>query len=225
MTEQHTRDDSAIARQRDRRLVRRLLAGERGACEEFVSTYFARLYRFALYRLGSPQAVDEVVQAVLEVAARRLETWRGEATLYTWLVRICQHEIAHFRQRMLRDRALMTPFLNDEVMRRAVENVEALAAEGPEAEAERSELRLQIGRALDQLPEQQARALEMKYLDGESSQQIAARLGIGDVAVQSLLARARRGFREVFGAAAQRQDARGAPTTSTTLQGRDDIDE
>jgi RNA polymerase sigma-70 factor (ECF subfamily) len=200
MTEQPHDDSSVIARQRDRLLVRRLLAGDQRAFEEFVRLYFGCLYRFALYRLGSPQAVDEVVQTVLETAARRLETWRGEATLYTWLLQICRHEISHFRQRASRDRELMTPFLNDEVLRAAVENITSLPADDPESAVQRMQLLAQIGRALDQLPEHQAQALEMKYIDGDSSQQIAAQLGIGDAATQSLLARARRGFRAAFSA-------------------------
>jgi len=189
---------TAWALRQERRLVRRLLDGDARAFEAFVERYFPGLYRFAMCRLGSAQAVDEVVQIVLEIAARRLETWRGEAPLHGWLLGICRREIQHYHQRVRRDREMMTPFLGDEAIRSVVERVRSNPAEEPEAAAQRSELLLQIGRVLDRLPENQALALELMYMEGHSSQEIAARLGLSDVATQSLLARARRAFRAAF---------------------------
>ena len=70
----------------DRLLVKRLLRGDERAFEEFFSTYFPRLYRFALVRTGhDPDAAEEVVQATLVQVVRKLETYRGpeETTLRT----------------------------------------------------------------------------------------------------------------------------------------------
>lgn len=50
---------------------------------------------------------------------------------------------------------------------------------------------------LDQLPEPYARALELKYIQGASSLEIAGELSISDSATQSLLARARHAFRDL----------------------------
>ena len=59
---------------------------------------------------------------------------------------------------------------------------------------------------LDRLPASYGDALEWKYIEGQSVEAIGERLGIGTTAAQSLLARARRAFREglekVFGAEA-----------------------
>ena len=52
--------------------------------------------------------------------------------------------------------------------------------------------------ALDQLPAHYGNALEWKYLYGYSVEEIAAKLGIGLEAAQSVLARAKRGFQEVY---------------------------
>jgi DNA-directed RNA polymerase specialized sigma24 family protein len=54
--------------------------------------------------------------------------------------------------------------------------------------------------ALDQLPAHYGNALEWKYVYGFSVDEIAAKLGIGMEAAQSLLARAKKGFQEVYGA-------------------------
>ena len=59
---------------------------------------------------------------------------------------------------------------------------------------------------LDRLPGRYGDALEWKYVEGRSVEEISERLGIGQTAAQSLLARARVAFREgveaVFGASA-----------------------
>jgi DNA-directed RNA polymerase specialized sigma24 family protein len=59
---------------------------------------------------------------------------------------------------------------------------------------------------LDRLPANYGNALEWKYMEDRSVEEIGERLGIGTIAAQSLLARARTAFREaleqVFGAAA-----------------------
>ena len=63
-----------------------------------------------------------------------------------------------------------------------------------------------VQRVLDHLPIHYANALEWKYMEGNSVEEIGERLGIGTIAAQSLLARARIAFREaleqVFGAEA-----------------------
>jgi RNA polymerase sigma-70 factor (ECF subfamily) len=59
---------------------------------------------------------------------------------------------------------------------------------------------------LDRLPNRYGEALEWKYVEGRSVEEIGDRLGIGHTAAQSLLARARVAFRDgleaVFGASA-----------------------
>ncbi len=98
---------------------------------------------------------------------------------------------------------MMTPFLNDDLLRAVVESLESDSADDPEAQSRRGELISLIQFALDQLPERYAIALELKYVEGFNSREIARQMQISDEATQSLLARARRAFREVCGEALQ----------------------
>jgi RNA polymerase sigma-70 factor (ECF subfamily) len=192
----------SIQLSRDRRLVRRILKGDEHALRAFFDEYFPRLYRYARQRLRIEADVDDVVQVVLTQAARRLATYRGEATLLTWLVQICRHEISKQLQLSQREADMMTPFLNDDLLRAVVESIETdHCGDSPEADTQRIELISLVQFALDQLPENYATALELKYVEGFNSKEIARRLRISDEATQSLLARARRAFREVCGAA------------------------
>lgn len=185
----------------DRRLVKRLLARDRAAFNAFFDGYFPRLYRFARTRLGNdPDSTKEVVQVTLTKAVQNLGSYRGEAALFTWLCSICRNVIADHQERVARERAhvVLTEDLPD--VRAAVESLAAPASDDPEANFRRLETVRLIQVALDQLPAHYGNALEWKYVYGFSVEEIAAKLGVGLEAAQSLLARAKRSFVEVYGA-------------------------
>lgn len=191
----------------DRDLVAAMLAGEERAFTVFFETYFPRVYRFALPRLNrNADATKDVVQGTLIKAMRAIGDWRGEAALFTWLCQICRRQIAdHVRsQRRHSDKVVLIDD-SDEV-RAALESIEAPEADDPFRGADRAELRRLVHAVLDRLPHRYGEALEWKYVEGRSVEEIGQRLGIGQTAAQSLLARARIAFREgleaVFGASA-----------------------
>jgi DNA-directed RNA polymerase specialized sigma24 family protein len=64
------------------------------------------------------------------------------------------------------------------------------------AELDAATQRAEIMQVLASMPEHYARALEAKYGDGVSVEDIARELGLTSTAAQSLLARARQTFRE-----------------------------
>jgi RNA polymerase sigma-70 factor (ECF subfamily) len=184
----------------DRRLVKRLLAHDREAFNAFFDGYFPRLYRFARTRLGNdPDTTKEVVQVTLTKAIRKLATYRGEAALFTWLCTICRNEIAEYRERVARERRHVVLTEDAADIRAAVEAIAAPESDDPEHNFRRLETTRLIQVALDQLPAHYGNALEWKYLYGYSVEEIAAKLGVGLEAAQSLLARAKRAFQEVYG--------------------------
>jgi RNA polymerase sigma factor (sigma-70 family) len=82
----------------DQALVRRMLRGEEDAFEMFFDWMFPRVYRFALARVGGREDVaEDITQAAFCQGIRRLETWRGEASLFTWICTICRREVEAWR--------------------------------------------------------------------------------------------------------------------------------
>jgi RNA polymerase sigma-70 factor (ECF subfamily) len=191
----------------DRELVASMVAGDDRAFGTFFETYFPRVYRFALPRVGrNPDAAKDVVQATLVKAVQSLDSWRGEAALFTWLCAICRRQIAdHVRSQRRHSSRVVLIDDSDEV-RAALESIEAPASDDPLRGADSAELRRLVHAVLDRLPNRYGEALEWKYVEGRSVEEIGERLGIGHTAAQSLLARARVSFREgveaVFGASA-----------------------
>jgi RNA polymerase sigma-70 factor, ECF subfamily len=192
----------------ERALIRRMLAGEERAFTAFFEGYFARLYRFALPRLnGDSQATREVVQATLTKAMRRLSDFRGEAALFTWLCQICRREVVDYLRAHKRYSERVVLIEDSPDLRTAIESIEAPEEFDLAQSYSRDELGRMVRTVLDRLPPRYGDALEWKYVEGRSVEEIGARLGIGHTAAQSLLARAREAFRQaletVFGAAAR----------------------
>jgi RNA polymerase sigma-70 factor (ECF subfamily) len=191
----------------DSQLVQQMLAGDERAFTTFFETYFPRVYRFALPRLGrNTDVAKDVVQATLIKAMRKLGDFRGEAAMFTWLCQICRREIAdHVRSQRRHSEKVVLIEDSDEV-RAALESIEAPASDDPLRRADSAELKRLVHAVLDRLPSRYGEALEWKYVEGRSVEEIGDRLGIGHTAAQSLLARARVAFREgleaVFGASA-----------------------
>jgi RNA polymerase sigma-70 factor (ECF subfamily) len=191
----------------DRDLVAAMLGGDERAFTTFFETYFPRVYRFALPRVNrNPDVAKDVVQVTLVKAMRALGTWRGDATLFTWLCQICRRQIADHVRSERRHSSKVVLIDDSEEVRAALESIEAPVTDNPLHGADRAELRRLVHTVLDRLPGRYGEALEWKYVEGRSVEEIGERLGIGQTAAQSLLARARIAFREgveaVFGASA-----------------------
>lgn len=191
----------------DTDLIAAMLAGDEAAFREFFDDYFPRLYRFAAPRVGGDaDTAKEIVQATLIKAMRNLAGYRAEAALFSWLCQICRRQIVdHLRaHRRYSDRIVLIED-NDE-MRAVLESIEAPASTEPAHGYSTEETRRLVRSVLDRLPSRYGDVLEWKYVEGRSVEEIARELGVGQIAAQSLLARARVAFREaietLFGATA-----------------------
>ena len=184
----------------DKQLVDRLQAGDERAFAAFFDENFSRLYRFAAARLrNDPETTKEIVQSTLLKATRNLKGYRGEAALFTWLCTICRHEISDWLAKQGRYQQHIVLVEDYPEVQAAVDSLQVPASDTPEREFERLEVVRLIQVALDRLPARYGNALEWKYVEGYSVKEIAEKLGIGQEAAQSLLARAKRAFSEVYG--------------------------
>ncbi|HEY3176750.1 MAG TPA: sigma-70 family RNA polymerase sigma factor [Candidatus Polarisedimenticolia bacterium] len=201
-------------------LVRRMLAGDEPAFEEFFENHFSRVYRFALTRVGGRADVaEEITQATLCRAVSKLESYRGEAALFTWLCTICRHEISrHYRRSEIRHESLGLPE-DSEDARVALDSLAAAIGEGPDAQLHRKEVARLVQVTLDNLPWSYASALEWKYLHEVPVKEIAERLELGLKAAESLLSRARAAFRDGFSTLTAERSRSGSPADGSRRAG------
>jgi RNA polymerase sigma-70 factor (ECF subfamily) len=186
-------------RKTDWELVQRMLSGDQDAFESFWRLYFPGLYRFVLSRLGQNEAAtEEVVQNALCQAISKLETYRGEAVLFTWLCTFCRHEMSAFMRNDKRVFGQIHLVRETPEVQASLESLLAVAEDRPDQSALRQEISHLVQTALDALPSHYASALEWKYVEGLSVKEIASRLETGPKAVESMLTRARAAFRDAF---------------------------
>ena len=175
-------------------LLERMLAGQESAFDTFADDFIPRLYRFALSRLQHDgELTREIVQTTVCKVIAKLDTFRGESSLFTWLCACCRNEIAmHFRR--LASRPHEVELTEAAQLTDRPEEAPALQ----ERRLMREESADRVHLALDHLPAHYARALEWKYLEGLSVKQIAWRLKMRPKAAESLLTRARNAFRHDY---------------------------
>jgi RNA polymerase sigma-70 factor, ECF subfamily len=180
----------------DQTLVARARRGDERAFNELFETYFPRLFRFALRRVADEDMAEDLVQSTLIKAMRSLSSWRGEASLYTWLCTICRHEV-HDHWRRLGRLPELTPIDDAPEVRAALEALSG-GGDSPERALGRAEIAGAVQLVLDHLPGRYGDVLEWKYIQGLSVAEIATRLGTSMKAAESTLTRARLAFREGY---------------------------
>jgi RNA polymerase sigma-70 factor, ECF subfamily len=181
----------------DLQLVQRLLAGDEKEFTRVFRENYPRLFRFAFARLnGDSDSADEIAQRTLCRAMRKLHLYRAEAALFTWLCQICRHEIHdHVKARDRHGRHVVS-IDDDPDVRAALESLPADGRSDPSHGARRAELLRFVQLVLDYLPARYTEVLRWKYIEELDVHEIANRLSVTPHAAESLLARARRSFRE-----------------------------
>lgn len=183
----------------DRAVARRILGGDEAAFRELFDRYFPRLYRFALARVGGDRdTAQDIVQETFCNAIERLDSYRGEAALYTWFCQICRNVLNdHFRKKGRGAERVV--LIEDQPNARAIlESLTAPVGDEPETGVWRQQLHRIVEATLDSLPGRYGEILEWKYIDGLSVAEIAQRLEVGGKAAESLLTRARGAFRDAI---------------------------
>jgi len=158
-----------------------------GRLETLFREFAPKVYRLAL-RCGLDQAeAEDGVQEVFLKVQRRIDTFRGEAALSTWLYQVALHTLLDHRRRVGRlTRA--QPLGESDGPR---EPVDACRAGGPAEQAVRGERRLLVREALDRLPAKFREVLVLRELEGLAYRDIARILGVAQGTVESRIFRAR----------------------------------
>jgi RNA polymerase sigma-70 factor (ECF subfamily) len=127
--------------------------------DELYARYASDVKRW-VRRLAGPTAdVEDLLHDVFVIALRRRFTFRGEASVKTWLFRIT-HRALLFGRHQEAIAATVT------------------SAPTPHEEIERRERHLRLYRALDMLPDAYRTALILYEIDGLSGEQVAELTGI-----------------------------------------------
>jgi RNA polymerase sigma-70 factor, ECF subfamily len=175
--------------------LRAAQSGNREAIGRFYDAHVDALYTFVFYRVGRDAALaEDVVQETFALAlAKRAEFDPARGAPGAWLRVLSRNVIRDH----VRDHHRVEQWERIDVS--LAEMFAAMAERPLPGEVlERAETRDLVHIAIANLPDQYRSALTRKYVDGESLETLARDLGISVDATKSLLARARRAFRDTF---------------------------
>jgi RNA polymerase sigma-70 factor, ECF subfamily len=174
------------APQTDDELVARCRAGDVDAFEVLYRQHSPRIYSLACRMTGSPQEGEDLLQEIFLQVHRKLGSFRGEASLGTWLYRLAMNQCLDFvRSRQNRARSVTT----------------ALEDEGqnePAAPAETPVTRIDLERAVQQLPDGYRAAFVLHDVEGLDHRQIGEMLGISEGTSRSQVFKARMKLRTLL---------------------------
>ena len=178
--------------------------GDRAAIERFYDAHVEGLYTFVYYRVGRDTALaEDVVQETFARAlSRRADYDPARGSVASWLTVVSRNAIRDHLRAHRRSDELAAAW--DRIDATLAQTFAALAERPLPGEVlERAETRDLVHMAVANLPEQYRTALTRKYVDGESLETLARELAISVDAAKSLLARARRAFRDTFATLAE----------------------
>jgi RNA polymerase sigma-70 factor (ECF subfamily) len=173
----------------DRRLAARIIAGDTGAVEEFVSQYQPFIYAILVRSLNlRPDEADEIFQRFLfhiwEDEFRRLRDWKGKTKLSAYLAQIVRNLAHDYRRDYRRQPPLERPDKPDiPAEERVIANIER---------------RQMIDRALSRLSDRDRYLIHQRFILEQSPSEIAATLGVTTNSVGVALSRARRRLKKIL---------------------------
>lgn len=169
-------------RQDEVALIERCRRGDLGAFEELYRLHAGRLYSVALRLVGNAADAEDLLQEIFLAAHRKLDTFRGESALGTWLYRLATNLcLDHLRSRSGRSRQV-TDALDDEA---------GLLDTSSVTLAEQTVTRMDLERALARLPEGCRAAFVLHDIEGLEHREVAEVLGVAEGTSKSQVHKAR----------------------------------
>src|SRR5579883_19559 len=184
-------DDSS-----DTALIDRVRRGEGAAFAQIMRRNNRRLFRLVRAMIGSDIEAEEVVQETYVRAFAALATWRGDASLSTWLSRIALNEALALLQR--RRETVEFAHAADAPAGPSDGAFDDLLRASPEADAARGEIRRLLERAIDELPPDFRCVFVLRAVEQLSVEETAAALQIPSETVRTRFFRARRLLRQAL---------------------------
>lgn len=170
-------------------LICRAARGDAEAFRQLVEAYQTPAYRLAA-RMCGPSSAEDVTQEAFLAAWRALPEFRGDCRFSTWLYRLVSNAAIDCLRR--------------EKKHRDTGDVDDLelpdGGPSPQEQAERSDTRDAVRRALDRLSPEHRQVLLLRFMQELDYGEIARALNVSEGTVKSRINRAKSKLREVLAA-------------------------
>lgn len=178
----------------DWELVQKCQAGEIGAFQELVSRYHQKIYVVIVGLLRNREDALEVAQETFFRAYRKIKSFQGGSSFYTWLYRIAVNMAIDTQRRQKRN-----PLDFRETMDGLFEEQNEVARD-PFSDVHDRELREKLVSAINDLTPEHKAVIILRTVEGLSYKDIGEILGCSEGTVMSRLHYARKKLQEKLSA-------------------------
>jgi RNA polymerase sigma-70 factor (ECF subfamily) len=167
-------------------LVARCQAGDVEAFEALYRQHGSRIYSLACRMAGSPEDGEDLLQDIFLQAYRKIGGFKGESSLGTWLYRLALNHCLDF----VRSRRAK--------MEKATDSLDEAGATEPTGRRDTPIARLDLERAVRQLPPGCREAFVLHDIEGYDHREVAAMLGVAEGTSKSQVFKARMKLRALL---------------------------
>ena len=169
----------------DQNLIERVLDGDEAAARELYDEHVDRVYRLCYRMAGDEDLAREFTQETFVRAFQRLEQFRGDAKLSTWLYSITKSVVLNGLRKVKRIRTREVD----------MEETPALPVEPRKSRAE-PDLKQRLHAAIDRLPDIYRMVFVMHDVEGYTHAEIGSSLEVATGTSKARLHRARQMLQE-----------------------------
>ena len=183
----------------DEELLERLRAGDENAIRDVAEAYGSKIYQLAFRYLRNKEDAEEVAQDVLYKVHRKIDAFRGDAALSSWIYRITFNAaMSRLRtakyQRSQNEDLTLAIGDNDDPTRPARTEI-ADWSDLADERVFRSQLRKRVFSAILALPAIYRAPVMLRDIQGLSTEEASAMLHVKDQTLKSRLHRGRLSLR------------------------------
>ena len=178
----------------DLNLIARFKSGDSSAFEEIVRAYQDRIYNLCRHMLGNVHDAEDAAQDTFIKAYRGLNTFRPDASLYTWLYRIAVNTCVDFKRKPLFASLFSRSEDGEETMMDTPSD-----APSPERLYESKQMDRALWTSLGKLSAKLRTVIILKEIEGLSYEEISEVLDISMGTVKSRISRAREELQGMMG--------------------------
>jgi RNA polymerase sigma-70 factor (ECF subfamily) len=161
----------------DADLVELAKGGRREAFGELYERYAEKIYSYVYFRTGNHHDAEDLTARVFFRAMAHIESYTERGVPFqAWLYRIAHNLVANWHRDQGRRRVIPL----DEFI------ASSMKSDAPDKQAEESEEREALKRAIRRLPEERQQLLTLKFVDGLSNVEIGEIMDRTEGAIKSL---------------------------------------